>query len=128
MITEKLYKTIDIGNGLKIEIFDGSKNIVGDRWLVTFIARMEIQISETYPLKDNQYTVNIDDIIKTLGAKVVFEKKIERFFIDEKVKNDVFYELYELFSKNILSYLSNPEFPKRFIMKRYNDYLRKKHM
>jgi len=37
---EKLIKTLDLKNGLQLKIFNASRNLVGDRWLVSLIARM----------------------------------------------------------------------------------------
>ena len=43
-MNEKLIKTIVLGNGLIIEIYDHSRKVAGDRWLVKMVAKVDIPI------------------------------------------------------------------------------------
>jgi hypothetical protein len=46
-MNDKLIKTIVLGNGLILEIYDHSRKIAGDRWLVKMVSKVDIPID--YP-------------------------------------------------------------------------------
>jgi hypothetical protein len=43
---EKLIKTMDLTNGMQLNFYDGSRQLAGDRWLISLIIRMEIPVAE----------------------------------------------------------------------------------
>jgi hypothetical protein len=46
-VSENLIKTIVLGNGLILEIYDHSRKVAGDRWLVKMVAKVDIPLD--YP-------------------------------------------------------------------------------
>lgn len=110
-----IVKAMELGNNLKLIIYDNSKKMAGDRWLVSLIARIKIPVDPNSELfSDPEYSK--EEIDRLLGSEVIFEKKRERFFIDEKNKKIVFNELCDSFVNNTISYLSHPDFPKKFVV------------
>jgi len=108
-------KAIELGNNLKLKIYDSSKKMAGDRWLVSLTARIKISVDPNSKLfSGSEYSK--EEIDRLLGSEVLFEQKRERFFIDEKNKESVFNELCDSFVKNTVSYLSLPDFPKKFVL------------
>ncbi len=118
-MTEKLVKEISLENGLVLKLYDGSKKVAGDRWQVSLIARTEITVTGLLTNDDERSSADIDEIEKALGERVTFEQKRERNFIDETRKDEMFEELCASLSDSSLSYLSHPDFPKRFVIKEY---------
>ena len=41
---EKLIETIELKNGMKLNFYDASRRLAGDRWLISLIIRMEIPV------------------------------------------------------------------------------------
>lgn len=117
----QLIKTIDLENSMQLNIFDGSRKLAGDRWLVKMIARIEIPVSEVLIQDGQQSKESVDEIIKVLGEKVLFEQKRERIFVDETEKETIFEEVYDIFLNSTLTYLSNKEFPRRYVLKKYRE-------
>ncbi len=120
----KLVKTIGLKNNLKLKIYDRSKKMAGDRWLVSMIAQVDIPVSSVpVTLHDLQHDPDSDkdEILKLLGSVVTFEQKRERFFIDESKKEPVFNELYDHFVKSTINYLSHPDFPKKYVIIKYRE-------
>ena len=117
----QLIKTIDLENGMQLNIFDGSRKLAGDRWMVTIIARIEIPVSEGLIQDGLQSKESVDKIIKVLGEKVLFEQKRERIFVDETEKETIFEEVYDMFLNSTLTYLSNKKFPQRYVLKKYRE-------
>ncbi len=114
MIERKEFK-----NGLTLELFDFSRRIAGDRWLVSFVARMEVAVKSEYfadyTLPDHQ----IKDICALLGEKVFFNYEKQRNFVADAQKEEVLARLRKSFLDTSLGYLSTPEFPKKFVLSKY---------
>ena len=122
---DNLIKTIDLENGLKLQLFDASRKLVGDRWLVSLIARIEMPINDLLLKKDVSPLLNVDEIRKALGEKLLFEQKREKIFIDDKEKDEVMKGMQDLFLSSSLSYFSHSDFPQKYILKKFNEKIKK---
>ena len=122
---EKLIKTIDLENGLELKLYDASRKLAGDRWLVSLIARIEIPTNKLLLKEDGSPLLNIDEVRKALGEKLLFEQKREKIFIDEKEKDEVMKEIQDFFLSSSLSYFSHPDFPKKYVLKKFNEKIKK---
>ena len=122
---EKLIKTIDLENGLQLNLYDGSRKLAGDRWLVSLIVKMDVPVMEALKKNDWQLTESIGEIKDVLGDSVLFEKKREKIFIDKTKKETAFKELCDMFLNSSLNYLSKEIFPKQYILKTYKEEVKK---
>jgi hypothetical protein len=123
---EKLIKTIDLENGLQLNVYDASRKLVGDRWLVSLIAKMDVPVTEILKRNGRESIENLNEIKHMLGDSVLFEKKRERNFVDTAAKETVFKELCDMFLNSSLNYLSKKIFPKQYILKMYKEEVKKK--
>jgi hypothetical protein len=123
---EKLIKTLDLENGLQLNVYDASRKLVGDRWLVSLIIRMDVPVAGALKKNNRESMENIDEIKDILGNSVLFEKKREKIFVDTDKKEIVFKELYDTFLNSSLNYLSKEIFPKQYILKMYKEEMKKK--
>jgi hypothetical protein len=122
---EKLIKTLDLENGLQLNIYDASRKLVGDRWLVSLIVRMDVPVTEALKKDSRQPIVNINEIKDILGDSVLFEKKREKKFVDKTAKETVFKELCDMLLNSSLNYLSKDIFPKQYVLKTYKEEVKK---
>ena len=122
---EKLIKTLDLENGLQLNVYDASRELVGDRWLVSLIVRMDVPVTETLEKDSRQPIGNINEIKDILGDSVLFEKKREKNFVDKAAKEKVFKELCDMFLNSSLNYLSKDIFPKQYVLKTYKEEVKK---
>jgi hypothetical protein len=122
---EKLIKTLDLENGLQLNIYDASRKLVGDRWLVSLIVRMDVPVTETLEKDSRQPIGNINEIKNILGDSVLFEKKRDKNFVDAAAKETVFKELCDVFLNSLLNYLSKDIFPKQYVLKTYKEEVKK---
>jgi hypothetical protein len=118
-MTETQLEKIDLKNSLTLELYDGSRQVVADRWVVVLIARVEVPVD---PAMADIPEVDWGKIKNALGDKLLFEQKRERNFIDAAAKDDVLNALCNTFKATQLPYLSHPEFAKRFILSRYGEH------
>ena len=116
-MNEKLIETIKLKNGLALEIYDQSRKIAGDRWLVKIAAKIDIPID----------SLNLDDIpnkqvsLSTLKASfdsfIRYEQKRERNFVGEQQKDTILDELVTSFISSNREYLSHPNFAVRYALR-----------
>lgn len=123
---EKLIKTVQLKNNLTLELFDASRKIAGDRYLVSLISRIKIPIINYLFDEKDKKKPNIDDIIKELGEIIIFENKSDRNFIDEKEKNIIINQLRDHVLINIIQYYSHVDFGKKYVLKRYYEQIKNK--
>lgn len=123
---EKLIKTVDLKNTLTLELFDASRKIAGDRYLVSLISRIKIPINNNLFDEKDAKKSNIDDIIKELGKTTLFEKKSDRNFVDEKEKDIILNKLRDQVLTNIVQYYSHADFGKKYVLKKYHEQIKKK--
>ena len=117
---ETLVKTIVLENQQRLDIYDASVKIAGDRWQVTLVGRMEITIKDLFP-EDSASEPPAADIQLVLGDTVSYEIKKQRNFIGQAEKPVVFSNLLEALTQFAVPYLSRPAFPKRFVLKKYRE-------
>ncbi|MCP4355299.1 MAG: hypothetical protein GY793_06635 [Proteobacteria bacterium] len=124
---ELLIKEIELENGLILKIYDRSRMIAGDRWLLSLIAKVEIFTDNVLLSEDDcKPGINADDIKKELGDCVVFEQKRERNFVGHSVKDETFGSMCDSLTDSSVSYLSHADFPKKFVLKKLKEHMEKK--
>jgi hypothetical protein len=124
-IEKRFIKKIPLENGLTLELFDSSRKLAGDRWKVTLIASVRIPVRDIWKARENP-GIGLSQIVEIVGEETVYEKKMERHFIDEKEKNTLLASMEDFLLSSQLLYLSHREFPIRFIMKKHKEASQKK--
>ena len=115
-LENELADTIELSNGLTLEILDRSKQIVGDRWFVSFVARVEIEVKPELFEGDEITENQIKGIQALAGEKAGYQFENQRNFIDDTEKEKVLKNLKDRFLDTNLKYLSSPRFPKKLIL------------
>jgi hypothetical protein len=116
---EKLIDKIKLENGLTLELFDRSKPVAGDRWLVSFAARVELEVKPEHFKGQDTEDVPFKDIQAVLGEKTTYFYEKKRNFIAETEKEEVLNSLKDRFLNATLTYLSSADFPCKLILKQY---------
>lgn len=116
-------QTVELKNGLKLEIFDASHNVAADRYKVILVARIDVDVNEalTSPVCGE---IEAEKAAGVLGPRLVFEQKSERFFVDEPDKETVFAEFLKACLKNAETYFAHPDFAARFVLRTYRTRLK----
>ena len=117
---EKTILTEKLDNGLVLEISDASRKIAADRWHVVCWVRIPVPVAE-YMDEDKR-----NEIETVFGKSVLFEKKLERIFISDDDKQAVSDGLLNSYLSSVKNYLSHPGFPKKFLLKEYQDHMKKR--
>jgi hypothetical protein len=118
---KKLIETITLPNGLILELWDESRPMAGDRWLIALLARVEVPVLPEYFSTLNNSEQAYRDLLAGYSDPLVFTQEKTRSFVDEKNIQSVLAELCQRFKDNLLSYLGNPRFASLYVMKKYGD-------
>ena len=119
-------KSIELSNGLKLDFYDISRKLAGDRWYVGLIARIDIPLTDSLLTNQQLSNYSVEEIGNALGESVRFQQKRERHYIDEREKDDLLNDLMDSFIKRTLNYLSLPDFPGKYILKEFQTYRKQK--
>lgn len=123
---QTLIKTIELSNGLKLEFYDVSRKLAGDRWYVGIIARIDIPPIDSLLTNQRLSHYSFEEIRNTLGESVRFQQKRERHYIDEREKDDLLNSLMGSFIKRTFNYFSHADFPDKCVLKEFQTYRKRK--
>ena len=122
---QTLIKTMELSNGLKLDFYDISRKLAGDRWYVGIIARIDIPLTDSLLTNQPLSNHSVTEIRNALGEVVRFQQKRERHYIDERKKDMLLLGLMDSFIKSTLNYFSHPEFPNKYVLKEFQAYLKR---
>ncbi len=117
----KLIDKVKLENGLTLEIYDLSRQVAGDRWLVSFVARIDVAVTPEYFEGQGSENPSLDAVRKAVGEKATYRYEKSRHFIEETEKEEVFNRLKERFVETTLPYFSSANFPRNVILSRYRE-------
>ena len=110
---------IKLENGLTMELYDCSRPVAADRWLVSLVARIEVKVRPKYFEGINTPDDPLDAIREAVGNKATYRHEKTRNFIAETENDDVFKQLKERFLAASIGYLSSADFPRKLILMQY---------
>lgn len=114
----ELNDKIELSNGLILELLDRSRRIAGDRWVVSFAARVEIDVKPEYLAGDDLSEDQIKGIQALAGEKACYNYENQKNFVADTEKDAILKEFREGFLDTNLEYLSSPVFPKKLILRK----------
>ena len=120
-MSERLIERITLPNGLILEIWDESRLMAGDRWLVSLLAKVEVTVLPEYfsTLDDGEQAYQ--DLVAAHGNPLVFTQEKVKFFVDEGETKDVLTRLCQRIKDNLVVYLGNSKFASLYVLKKYGD-------
>lgn len=117
-------EAIGLPNGLTLKIYDRSRKLAGDRWLVCLEAEIEVEILPSWFEEGNPSGPDLEQAREVLGERVVFRYEKRRHFVGQHERRAVFEELRTRFLETSLRYLSSRDLPLRLIRRRYQEAIR----
>ncbi|PMP68038.1 MAG: hypothetical protein C0190_02170 [Thermodesulfobacterium geofontis] len=106
-----MVEKIELENGLTLEIWNYSRKLAGDRWLVGFLAQIGITPSES-DFSNSEY---YKKFLEKTDGKVYYRYRKERHFVPEDSVATIYSNIKENFLKAALPYLSHPDFKERLL-------------
>lgn len=106
-----MVEKIQLSNGLVLEIWDYSRKIAGDRWLVGFLAQIAVVPSR----EDFSNDVYYEHFLAKSDGKLYYRYRKERTFVPEGEVGEIYRRIRENFLNAVLPYLSRPDFKRQLI-------------
>lgn len=127
IIDPKEVERLELPNGLTVELWDYSRRLAGDRWLVGLLVKIPIEVVESDFSGLEGGSALFKEFTETNGgATIFFELQKERNFIDEREKDEVFSELLENLKKHALAYMGHKDFAAGFKKKKIEEFLERR--
>jgi len=113
-------------NNMVLTVYDRSKIMAGDRWLIKVICEAEIPVGEEFfaclPEDDDDMQAEVRE---AMAGSVKFSVTKEKIFVAETERAALLELMVTEIMTNMAGYLSRPEFPEKLFARRYDE-LRKK--
>ena len=120
-MSEKLIEKVTLPNGLILELWDNSRLMAGDRWLVSLKAKVEVPILPEYFSTLDHADQAYRDLVDAHGDPLVFTQEKVRHFVDDSETKGTITGLCQRFKDNLIGYLGNPKFAPQYVLKKYGD-------
>ena len=113
----KLIEEIILPNGLKLNIFDLSREIAAPTVKVEIALKIDIDLNESFFVTGADY----QQVKNIFGDKLTYEYTVERSYIKKEEGDAVREELINTFKNNSLHYLGAENFAEKFALSLLRD-------
>ena len=120
-MSARLIEKVTLPNGLILELWDHSRLMAGDRWLVSLMAKVEVPVLPEYFSTLDQGEAAYRDLVDAHGDPLVFIREKTRHFVAGSETKETITELCQRFKDNLLEYLGNSKFAPQYVLKKYGD-------
>jgi hypothetical protein len=121
-----LLDSTDLENGLKIEFYDASRVIAGDRMQANLLIKILLKAEPSHFADCKEAERAFQAFVRSFGREIAFEQRKVRNFVDRNRVPAVLQELQEDFLRANQSYLSREHFEKRTILRKYQELLERR--
>lgn len=117
-----MLKRWTLKNGLELEALDLSENYWADFWnlRIQIVGRVKVDPS-LIPFEDPL----AEEALKALGDEVTYLREITKVGVREEELQQQRRKVLLTFEQNALPYLQHPDFPRRFLLRRFEETLKK---
>lgn len=117
-----LIETIPLQNGLTAELYDYSRLIAGDRWLLGLLCKIEMPVADEIFSIKKEWEALKEPFITQNGQTIFFKLKKEKIFIDHKNKDNEFDELLRQLKEHSLIYMGHTRFLSGFLKRQIEEF------
>jgi len=115
MTSEKIIREFDLADGVKVLIRDATRHYYGGYYQVRLQVMADVPLSVAWFGDVPEY----EDAIRRLGRSVRFSRTLEKMAVPLAEIETVRSSLLESFETTLLTYLSRPDFPCRFVLSEF---------
>ena len=119
-MAQKHMEKIKLSHGLALDVWDCSREIAPDTDKVELYVTMTVYPDPAFFTEPLPY----ETTCKHFGESILFEYRNSRTFVLKSDRETVFRQLMDTFRQNVLPYLDTADFPRRFVLSKYQDILR----
>jgi hypothetical protein len=110
-------------NEMILTVYDQSKKMVGDRWLIRIVCEVTIPVDEDFFSRIPEADLDLQEEIRaSMAGSVKFSVVKEKTFVAETERFSLVDLMTRQIRENMITYLNRPEFPKRLFIRRYGEF------
>ncbi len=121
-------KTKVLPNNAHFALYDLSKPIAGDRWVVRVCCVVRVSLSQDLCDTFDEDLQLLSEMKKSCNDTLTLEILKERNFVDSNVKDDVINELIEQIEGNVFDYMGSESFPQKLFLVRFKEFKKQYHI
>lgn len=107
-------------NNMTLTVYDQSKKMVGDRWLIKIICETEIPVDEGFFSRVSEADHELQaEIREAMAGSITFSVTKERTFVAETDRATLVERMVSEIMTNMVGYLNRPQFPERLFARKY---------
>lgn len=122
-----LLENLELNNNLSVSLYDLSRKVAGDRWLIRIKCIATAGLPEEFFKKKLEAEDDpglVDDIKEKFGGTLSFEMSRELNFVDENDKDGVTVYLMDSLRNNTIDYIGRESFLDKLLAKKYEEFRR----
>lgn len=113
-------------NNMTLTVYDQSKIMAGDRWLIKVICEAEIPVGEEFFARVSEADGELQaEVCEAMAGSVKFSVAKEKTFVAEAERVALIELMVTEIMTNMVGYLNRPEFPEKLFFKRYDEFREK---
>ncbi|MDQ1277801.1 MAG: hypothetical protein QG555_843 [Thermodesulfobacteriota bacterium] len=113
----KQIESINLPNGLSLEVWDASRQIAADTVKVELVIKMDVSFASSHFEEEDHYLKTR----RVFGPAGSYEYRKERTFVHNAETETVFRNLLNDFKRDALPYLAQDNFPRHYSRSKYRD-------
>lgn len=109
-----------LDNTMTVTVYDQSKKMAGDRWLIKIICEAELPVDEEFFARVDEADLALQaEVREAMGGSLTFAVTKERTFVAESEREALVERMVAEIMTNMLDYLNRPDFPERLFARKY---------
>ncbi len=109
-------------NNMTLTVYDQSKKMAGDRWLIKIVCEAELPVDEGFFSRLSEADLALQaEVREAMAGSVKFSATKERTFIAETERATLVKRMVADILTNMVAYMNRPEFPERLFARKYEE-------
>lgn len=109
-------------NNMTLTVYDQSKKMVGDRWLIKIICEAELPVAEGFFSRLPEADLALQaEVREKMAGSVKFLATKERTFVAETERTALMEGMVADILTNMVTYLNKPGFPEKLFARKYEE-------
>ena len=111
-----------LANNMTLTVYDQSKKMAGDRWLIKIICEAELPVNEGFFSRRSESDLALQaEVREVMAGSVKFSATKERTFIAETERAGLVERMVADVLTNMVAYMNRPEFPEKLFARKYEE-------
>jgi len=109
-------------NNMTLTVYNQSKKMAGDRWLIKIICEAELPVGEEFFSRLSETDLALQaEVREAMAGSVKFSATKERTFIAETERASLVELMVADILTNMVTYMNRPEFPEKLFARKYEE-------